>query len=102
MRTLKALHGAAEENCVRHIGFLQPVSSMEKGSSFPVSEAVKSFYDAVLKERPGFLLDASRILQGVPDAYMDYAHYSEKGNEALADFVLKSVEGFLELPEGKK
>ena len=102
LRTLKALHGAAEENEVRHVGFLQPVSSMENFSAFPVSESVRSFYKAVLAERPGFLLDASRILQGVPEAYMDYAHYSEKGNEALSDFVLKSVEGFLKLPEGKK
>ena len=102
LRTLKAFHGAAEANNIKHIAFLQPNSSLEKASDFPVLDTVKDFYDKVLTEKPSFMTDASRILEDVSDAYMDYAHYSRKGNEVISEYVLKSVEKFLQKREDKK
>ena len=99
LRTLKAFHGAAEANNIKHISFLQPNSSLEKASDFPALDTVKEFYNKVLKEMPPFMKDASRILEDVSDAYMDYAHYSRKGNEVISEYVLECVENFFQKRE---
>ena len=99
MRTLKALHGAAEANNIKHIAFLQPNSSLEKNSVFPALDSVKEFYGKVLEERPSFMVDISCILENTADAYMDYAHYSSKGNEVISDYVLKYVVEYLQKQE---
>ena len=48
-----------------------------------------------------FMKDASRILEDVSDAYMDYAHYSRKGNEVISEYVLECVENFFQKREDK-
>lgn len=92
LRTLKALHGAAEENKILHLAFLQPNSSLETHSGFPALESIKAFYRSVLENKPDFMVDASTILENTPEAYMDYAHYSSKGNRVIAEFVLAKLQ----------
>lgn len=101
LRILASLHGAAAANDITHIGFLQPNSSLEKDSSFASLKGVTDFYREVLERKPDYLVDASLILENTSDSYMDYAHYSKKGNEIIAGFVLEKVEGFLQKQGGK-
>lgn len=101
LRLLASLHGAAAANGIDHISFLQPNSSLEKDSSFAPLKVVTDFYKEVLERKPSYMVDASRILEKISDCYMDYAHYSKKGNEIIAGFVLEKVEEFLK-KQGEK
>jgi len=44
---------------------------------------------AILAKHSRFIIDATSILDGMSNAYEDFAHYTEAGNESIAQFVFQ-------------
>ena len=64
----------------------------ENASYFPHDREMFSRGYALIREMPGDrYLDASRILENLPDAYVDIVHLSKVGNAALGKFFYSVV-----------
>ena len=68
----------------------------ENASYFPHDREMFSRGYALIREMPGGrYLDASRILENLPDAYVDIVHLSKVGNAALGKFFYSAVKKVL-------
>jgi hypothetical protein len=64
----------------------------ENARYFPHDREMYSRGYALIREMPSdHYLDASRILENLPDAYVDVVHLSKVGNAALAKFLYSKV-----------
>jgi hypothetical protein len=64
----------------------------ENAKYFPHDREVFSRgYEQIRKVRGDNYLDASRLLENLPDAYVDVVHLSKVGNSAMGRFLYSAV-----------
>jgi hypothetical protein len=95
-QNLRIIRAICQEFNIRYLPFLQPTSLYRQAEGVEddgKKSAIERFYGeaALLARQSGFILDATSILDGIDSAYVDFAHYSESGNEAIAQFVFQFV-----------
>lgn len=97
-RNLKVMKAVVESHGAKFFGFLQPMNvAKENPSLFDIittGEDNEDFW--VFRERSGkesapVYRNLIELFDQETEMYIDYAHYSEKANEILADIVYKTV-----------
>jgi lysophospholipase L1-like esterase len=93
---LRIIKAVCEEFHITFLPFLQPTSLYTSDSADTSDErslAINSFYQeaAALAKTSGFIIDATSVLDGNSKAYADYVHYTETGNQMIAEFVIRYI-----------
>jgi len=93
-QNLRIIKAICQEFNIRYLPFLQPTSLYRELVTMDGDErslAINSFYEeaAILAKHSRFIIDATSILDGMSNAYEDFAHYTEAGNESIAQFVFQ-------------
>jgi lysophospholipase L1-like esterase len=93
---LRIIKAVCEEFNIAFLPFLQPTSlytSHAADTSDERSLAINSFYQdaAALAKTSGFIIDATSVLDGASEPYSDYVHYTEAGNQMIAEFVFRYI-----------
>ena len=99
-QNVRIMKSICQEFNIVFLPFLQPTSLYKKDSTTDTDEksfAINSFYkEAVtLAKSAGFIIDATSILDGKSDAYADFVHYTETGNQFIAEFVFQYIASYL-------
>ncbi len=98
-RNMKVMKGVAELFGAEFFSFLQPMAIAEKMNLFQVGmHEVREFRKEMLEFRRRVLLEKDKIcinmldfLDKGSDMYIDICHYSEKGNQLIADMIFETI-----------
>lgn len=93
-RNLRVMNGVCKEFHIPFFAFLQPNSLVRQGVQHDEKGLlINQFYARAreLAARSGFITDATGIFDDADGVYYDFAHYTEKGNILVAQFVFERL-----------